>query len=149
MERSIVKKGIPSLVHFLKPQDARERLWRYTDVLLKEPIQIALGVASLGCEFLEPHHSVSLGEQIKGVIEERILLCVLLKQVRQGALKKHNLLLRVFRILDPILEPRSLRTEYLFEAHHPIGDFMHAQLEQVVQSFWCQFYSNGAGIRRR
>ena len=92
----------PSLVHFLKPQDARERLWRHTDVFLKEPIQIALGVAKVGCEFLDPHHPMCLGEQIKGVIKERILLLVLLKQVRQGRLKKRYLRLGVFRIPYPI-----------------------------------------------
>jgi len=43
-----------------------------------------------------------LGEQIKGVIKERILLLVLLKQVRQGRLKKRYLRLGVFRIPYPI-----------------------------------------------
>ena len=47
-------------------------------------------------EFLDRHHAVGLGEQIKGVVKERIFLVVLLKQVRQGSLQKHNLLLRVF-----------------------------------------------------
>ena len=97
----------PSLVRFLKPQDVRERLWRHTDVLLKEPIQIALSIAKVGCEFLNPHHAMCLGEQIKGVIKERILLLVLLKQVRQGTLKKSYLLLGVFCITDPLLEPCS------------------------------------------
>ena len=97
----------PSLVHFLKPQDACERLWRHTDVFLKEPIQIALGVAKVGCEFLDPHHSMCLGEQIKGVIKEHTFLLVLLKQVRQGTLKKGYLLLGVFCITNPLLEPCS------------------------------------------
>jgi len=84
----------PSLVHFLKPQDARERLWRHTDVLLKEPIQIALGIAKVCCEFLDPHHAMCLGDDIKGVIKEGILLLVLLEQVRQGRLKERDLRFR-------------------------------------------------------
>ena len=67
-------------------------------MFLKEPIQIALGVAKLDCEVSNPHHAVSLGEKIKGVIKERILLFVLLKQMHQGSLKKRNLLQRIFRI---------------------------------------------------
>ena len=137
----------PSLVHRLKPQDACERLWRHSDVFLKEPIQIALGVAKVDYEFLDPHHSMCLGKHIKGVIKERILLLVLLKQVRQGRLKQRYLRLGVFLIPYPILESRSRRAEYLFEAHHPIGDFMHAQLEQMVQSLWGQFYADRASIR--
>src|SRR5579884_3482266 len=90
---------------------------------------------------------MSLGEQIKGVIKERILLLVLLQQVRQGGLKKRDLRLRVFHICYPLLESRSRRAEYLFEAQHSIRDFMHAQLEQMVESLWSQFYANGAGIR--
>ncbi len=76
-------------------------------MLLKEPIQIALAIAKVGCEFLNPHHAMCPGEQIKGVIKEHILLLVLMKQVRQGRLKKRDRHLGIFRIPDPLLESRS------------------------------------------
>ncbi len=90
----------PELITPLKPHDASERLWRYPDVLLKEPIQIALGVANVDRELLYLNHPMRLDDHIEGAIKERIILVVLVQQMCQGGLKQRNLLLRVFRIAE-------------------------------------------------
>lgn len=97
----------PSLVHLLKSQNTRKQLWRHSHMLLKEPIQIALSVAKVDREILDLHLTMSLGEKIKCVIKECILLVISLKQVRQGCLKKRYLRPGVFHIPHPHLERDS------------------------------------------
>jgi hypothetical protein len=71
-------------------------------MFLKEPIHIAPGVAKVGCQVLYRDHSVSLEEQIKGMIKEYILLLVSLKQMGQSALEKPDLLQGIIRVPDPL-----------------------------------------------
>ncbi len=115
-------------------------------MLLEKHIQITPGVARVGFEFLDLHHPVHLFHEIKSVIQEYIILLIVLKETGQSSLKQGNLRVRIFHLTQHRLELRSLEAKDLIKANRLIGDLMHTQMKEVVQSFWRELNANGSSL---